>query len=237
MARPLRRREIKKIEPYVRLVLASEILRRLKGGMGSCVREYCAATGLSYYKVSVAIKEAAAGILGPLIQVVESKQASFVRIGTDGSLSLVPREILDKNFLRRASKPSGSAGRIFTISLKGFPLQVNSSTRLDAGALGESLKPILNVAVERLKKADITEYKFIKTLAVLVLRCATDIIQNVVQRYSRIQFIDNRIDELDSLLGPVTYAERCVEQSKRRRELLKHLNQWVSLLEAPQVFA
>jgi hypothetical protein len=157
----------KKLDPFIRILLASYGLTFLKGGRGANINELSFVTKLECSRISALLKAVRTNDLALILEVRQDKTAGLVKSRSRSRVPrVVPKNQLNKAFLRNMSRSSGPLGKLYLVSFRVLEKQAPLLKELETMTLMDLLVSTIPSIIEFLKGCKTTEYKFSKLIEV-----------------------------------------------------------------------
>lgn len=238
--RPSWRKIKKRLDPFVRLLVASYTLKYVKGGRGSNISELSFVTNLKSSKVSALLRMMGSKQLVAVLEVkidiskglAKNYQKNF-RVHT-----VLPKSQLNRAYLRDVSRSRGSLGKLYLISLRTDESLVPVLEKLKTVDLRDLLRVVMPLVIKYLRNCNTFEYKLMKHAFKIAIRSAYIVVQRAADLYEDVGFVDDRVLVLRHMEKILDTVKTGSEKIRRRRELLnaleccqRDLKQWSSLPE------
>jgi hypothetical protein len=223
------------LDPSIKLVLASYTLQYIKGQRGSNLRELSFVTELNPPKVSTLLTKMKSGKLGSAFEVKQDFADGLVKIHRHKIPCILPKSQLSRKYLRIINKASGPYGKLYGVYFRTPLSQTQILTRVETADIKEVLASFIPQVIEYLEKAPLQQYKFLRRIALIVVKNALIVIRRIINLYSDVGFTDNRIVVLQNLEKLLEIAESCFGRIHRNRELIKELQSWHQKLQTIEV--
>ena len=222
--------------PSIKLVLASYTLVYIKGQRGSNLSELSYITELNSSIISDLLIKMKSGKLGPSLEVKQDSSKGLIKIRRNNIPCILPKSQLNRKYLRRIHKVSGPFGKLYGIYFQTPLSQDQNLTRLETADIKEILVSLIPKVIEYLEKASVRQYKFLKRIALIVVKNALAVVRRTTDLYCDIGFFDNKIVVLQNLGKQLEIAESCFVKIHRKRELIEELQSWHQKLQIIEVF-
>lgn len=222
--RPNWRKIRKRLDPLIRVLLASYTLTFVKGGRGANISELSFVAGLKYSSVSVLLKAMKSNQLASVFEVKMDKTKGLVKNCQCHRVPRVlPKNQLNRSYLRNMSRSKGPLGKLYLISLCIHEKQELVLKKLKTENLKDLLMSAIPSVVEYLKNCETSKYKFIKLISQIAIRDAHTVVERTVNLYEDLKFMDNRVLVLRQMEKALDSVETGIEKIRRRRELINEL--------------
>lgn len=217
----------KRLDPFIKILLASYALTFLKGGRGANINELSFVTELKCSRISALLKAVRTNNLALVLEVRQDKTAGLVKSGWHNCVPRVlPKNQLDRGLLRNMSRSRGPLGKLYLISLRDPERREPVLKELETATLTHLLVSTMPSIIEYLKRCKTTEYKFAKSIAKFAIRDARIVVQRTANLYDDIKFMDNRVSVLRYIEKVLGSVEIGMNKIRRRRELINELELW-----------
>lgn len=237
--RPDWRKIKKRLDPLVRVLLASYALKYVKGGHGSNISELSFVTNLKSSKVSSLLKVMRSKQLVPVFEVKIDKSKGLVknyqyyyRVPR-----VLPKNQLNRGYLRDINRSKGPFGKLYLVSLRADEEQKLVLKKLKTANLRDLLTSAIPLVIKYVKNCKTPEYKFIKLISQIAIRDAHIVVQRTANLYKDVGFVDNRVLALRHVEKALDNVEIGLEKIRRRRELINELECWQKRLETMVISA
>jgi len=177
------------------------------------------------------------GQLGSAFEVKRDFTKGLIKVHQNNIPCILPKSQLSKRYLRRIriNSISGPFGKLYCINFRTPLPQKQIFTRLEINNIKEVLVSFIPKIIEYLEKASLQQYKFLRHIALIVVKNALIVVRRVSDLYGDVEFVDSKIVALQNLGKHLEIVESCFEKIHRKRELIKGLQNWHQKLQTIEV--